>query len=129
MSNYDHEQDLFRSDAGEIYAYEKCEHSRIDRYRIEARQVRGRDGEQLADAIPRQSEAEERASSRKQQGFYQHLTYKAAPTPAERSAHGKLALARGPSHQQEIRHICARDEQEKDHRAGQSEDGGSDLFY
>src|SRR5262249_27380584 len=55
------------------------------------------------------------------------VAYEAAPTPTERGAHCKLALALERPHQQEIRHVPARDEQAKDRRASQGDDGGSDL--
>jgi hypothetical protein len=107
----------------------ECQHRGIDGDGIEARQVGRRDDPQFVDAEPRQSGAEERAEAGQHQRLGEHLARQAPPASTQSGAHRQLAGAQRRPHQQEIGHVGAGDQQKKNRRAHQRQDGRPDLRH
>ena len=106
-----------------------CQHGGIDANRIQTRQAGGRNRAQLVNAQPREPQSQQRAAEGQQHGFGERLADQAPPTAAQRRADGQLALAQRRPHQQQVRHIRAGDQQQKNDRAHQRQQRGTHLFH
>ena len=97
------------------------EHRKTDRDALEARQARGRQGDQSADSGQRPHDAEDAAGEGKQEGFGQELAHQPSAWRPESAADGELAVAHRGLREQQVRHVRARHEQQESHRAEENQ--------
>ena len=89
------------------------QHARIERHRVEARQLRRADREQRAETQCPDADADDRAGGREHDRLGQQLPNEPAPARAERRAHGHLARPRRAAGEQQIGDVHAREEEQQ----------------
>ena len=87
----------------------------------DARQSGRVDRQERADARDAENHSEHAAGEREDDALGQELTHDASPARANRSANRDFAAAPGRSHQQQVRHVRARDQQHEPDRAREHE--------
>src|ERR1700732_2070208 len=83
---------------------------RIQQNLTYARQIRRANGQQQTHAGISERSAEDSAHQPQHHAFNEESSDHSSPTRAERGAHGQFLLSRLDPHQQQIRHVSARDE-------------------
>ena len=110
-----------RGHDGERHAEQQDRHIHLDD-RLGRERVRRDPRHDQRKPLPRDQEAQQRASHGNRQRLRQQLLHDAAASGSEGRAHGELLLAMRSTHQQEDRHVRAADEQQRRHRAQQQKE-------
>ena len=111
----------------------KGEHPAIDRNVVDPRDTSGAQCLNRGNGQVREQKPETAAQDREHQAFREQLQHQPAAAGAERSADRHLLLANGRAHEQQVRDVCAGDEDDDrdggEQREERRADRTDDLFF